>query len=304
MSMPLQRPSLRQLEYFVALSEHLNFRAAATACFVTQPALSGQIAQMESLLGVKLFERDKRQVRLTPEGERLLPVARDVLAKTTELVDVAESFGAPLTGRLRLGAIPTVGPYLLPRVLPAVREAFPALRLYLREDLTPNLLEQLQDGELDLLLLDIDVDLGDAVTHPLFSDPFLVAVREDDPLAGRAEVTIGDLAQREILLLQEGHCLRDQTLPLCERAGGEEVPGFRGSSLSTIVQMVAGGLGITLVPELAVEREIGSTPGLRTASFGAEGPCRTIGLAWRRTSAHGDEYRALGETLVRAYLAS
>ena len=304
MSTPLQRPSLRQLEYFVALSEHLNFRAAASSCSVTQPALSGQIAQMESLLGLRLFERDRRQVRLTTEGEQLLPLARSVLARTNELVDAAGSFGAPLTGRLRLGAIPTVGPYLLPRILPAVREAFPDLRLYLHEDLTPNLLGRLRDGELDLLLLDIDVDLGDAVQHSLFSDPFLVAVREDDPLSGSEEVTIADLAEREILLLEEGHCLRDQTLPLCERAGGEEVPGFRGSSLSTIVQMVAVGMGITLVPELAVERELGSTPALRTASFGAEGPCRTIGLAWRPTSAHGDEYRALGEVLVRAYLAS
>jgi len=304
MTTPLQRPSLRQLEYFVALSEHLNFRAAATSCYVTQPALSGQIAQMESLLDVRLFERDKRQVRLTDEGAKLLPVAREVLAKTTELVDLAGSFGAPLTGRLRIGAIPTVGPYLLPRVLPLVRETYPKLRIFLREDLTPNLLAQLADGELDLLLLDIDVELGDVVKHALFSDPFLVAVREDDELAGESEVEISSLAEREILLLQEGHCLRDQTLPLCERAGGAEVPGFRASSLSTIVQMVAGGLGITLVPELAVEREIDSTPGLVTANFGADGPGRTIGLAWRKTSAHGEEYQTLGETIVQAYVAS
>lgn len=304
MTTPLQRPSLRQLEYFVALTEHLNFRAAATACYVTQPALSGQIAQMESLLNVRLFERDKRQVRLTAEGEKLLPVARGVLEKTTELVDLAGSFGAPLTGRLRIGAIPTVGPYLLPRVLPKVREAFPLLRIFLREDLTPNLLAQLADGELDLLLLDIDVDLGDVVKHALFSDPFLVAVREGDELAGESEVQVSRLAKREILLLEEGHCLRDQTLPLCERAGGEEVPGFRASSLSTIVQMVAGGLGITLVPELAVEREIHSTPGLVTASFGADGPGRTIGLAWRKTSAHGEEYQTLGDTIVQAYVES
>ncbi len=304
MTTPLQRPSLRQLEYFAALSEHLNFRAAATACYVTQPALSGQIAQMETLLNVRLFERDKRQVRLTDEGAKLLPVAKEVLAKATELVDLAGSFGAPLTGRLRIGAIPTVGPYLLPRVLPLVRETYPKLRIFLREDMTPNLLAQLADGELDVLLLDIDVDLGDVVKHALFSDPFLVAVRDDDELAGESEVQISSLAEREILLLQEGHCLRDQTLPLCERAGGAEVPGFRASSLSTIVQMVAGGLGITLVPELAIEREIDSTPGLVTASFGADGPGRTIGLAWRKTSAHGEEYQTLGDTIVKAYVES
>ena len=300
----MERPTLRQLEYFVSVAERLSFRKAAEACFVSQPALSAQIAQLEALLGVRLFERSGRGVRLTGAGEALAPEAAEALAVCDRFGQLAQSLGAPLTGPLRLGVIPTVGPYLLPTVLPAVSAAYPELRLFLREDLTARLLEQLAAGTLDVLLLAIDVDSEGLTTLPLFSDPFVLAVAEGDDLAASAVVTLSSLESREVLLLDEGHCLRDQTLPLCESAGAEEASGFRGASLGTITQMVAAGLGVTLLPELAVEREASAVRGLRVIPFDAGGPSRAVGLAWRRSSPRGAEFTALGETMARAYAAS
>lgn len=300
----MERPTLRQLEYFVAVAERLSFRKAAETCFVTQPSLSAQIAQLEALLGVKLFERDRRGVQLTRAGEALVPGARETLASCDRLCQLAKSFGAPLTGPLRLGVIPTIGPYLLPKVLPAVTASYPELQVFLREDTTARLVEQLEEGKLDLLLLAIDVDLGAVTTRPLFSDPFVLAVPEGDALAGAREVSLSDLEDRSVLLLDEGHCLREQTLRLCDSAGADELGGFRASSLGTITQMVASGLGITLLPELAVEREAAAVPRLRVIPFGADGPARVVGLAWRSSSPRGDEYRALGETLTTAYARS
>jgi len=297
----MERPTLRQLEYFVALVERLSFRRAAESCFVSQPSLSAQIAQLEALLGVKLFERDRRGVRLTRAGEALVLGARETLASCDRFCQLAGSFGAPLTGPLRLGVIPTIGPYLLPKVLPAVSASYPELQVFLREETTARLLEQLAEGKLDLLLLAIDVDLGAVTTLPLFSDPFVLAVPPGDELADSKEVCLSDLEGRSILLLDEGHCLREQTLPLCDSAGADELSGFRASSLGTITQMVASGLGITLLPELAVEREAAAVPRLRVIPFGADGPGRVVGLAWRSNSPRGDEYRALGESLATAY---
>jgi len=300
----MERPTLRQLEYFVAVAERLSFRKAAESCFVSQPTLSAQIAQLEALLGVKLFERDRRGVQLTQAGEALVPGARETLASSDRLCQLARSFDAPLTGPLRLGVIPTIGPYLLPKVLPAVSESYPELQVFLREDTTARLLDQLAEGKLDLLLLAIDIELGAVTTLSLFSDPFVVAVPEGDELAAAEELSLSDLDGRNILLLDEGHCLRDQTRPLCESAGADELSGFRASSLATITQMAAGGLGITLLPELAVEREAAAVPRMRVIPFGADGPSRAIGLAWRSNSPQGDEYRTLGETLATAYARS
>ncbi len=300
----MERPTLRQLEYFVAVAERLSFSRAAESCFVSQPALSAQIAQLEAFLGVKLFERDRRGVRLTPGGEALVAGAKETLASCDHFCQLARSFGVPLTGPLRLGVIPTIGAYLLPKVLPAVSKSYPELQLFLREDMTVRLLEQLEEGKLDLLLLAIDIDLGGVITQPLFSDPFMLAVPESDELASSREVSLSDLEGRNVLLLDEGHCLREQTLPLCESVGADELGGFRASSLGTITQMVATGLGITLLPELAVGREAAAVPGLRVIPFGADGPSRSVGLAWRANSPRADEYRTLGETLATAYANS
>ncbi len=300
----MERPTLRQLEYFLAVAERLSFSKAADSCFVSQPALSAQIAQLEAVLGVRLFERGHRRVQLTRSGEALVPGARETLASSDRLGQLAKSLGEPLTGALRLGVIPTVGPYLLPKVLPAVSHAFPDLQVFLREDMTDRLLEQLQAGKLDLLLLAIDLDLGAVTTLPLFSDPFVVAVPDNDSLAEAKEARMSDLDGRDVLLLDEGHCLRAQTMPLCDAVGAQETGGFRASSLGTITQMVASGLGITLLPELAVEREAAAVPGLRTIPFGADGPSRVVGLAWRSSSPRSGEYKELGKVLGTAYAQS
>jgi len=300
----MERPTLRQLEYFVAVAEKLSFRKAAESCFVTQPSLSAQIAHLEALLGLKLFERDRRGVQLTSAGAALVPGAKQTLSSCDSLGQLARSLGAPLTGPLRLGVIPTIGAYLLPKVLPAVAESYPDLQIFLREDVTVRLLEQLEEGRLELLLLAIDVDLGGVATQPLFSDPFVLAVPERDELATSHEVDLSDLEGRNVLLLDDGHCLRTQTLPLCDSAGAKEQGGFRGSSLGTITQMVSSGLGITLLPELAVEREAAAVSGLRVIPFGPDGPSRTVGLAWRASSPRADEFRTLGEAMVTAYAQS
>ena len=297
----MQLPTLRQLEYFTALAETLNFREAAEASQVSQPGLSGQIAQLESTLHGKLFERDRRQVRLTRLGSTLLPKAREVLQNAAQLSELARSMGAPLTGPLRVGTIPTVGPYLLPKILPAVRETFPKLQLFLREDLTPNLLDQLEAGDLDLLLLATDVPLGDLEIMTLFSDPFTVLVPKGHAFESQEEVQVEQLHQVDVLLLEEGHCLGDQALTLCTAPGQTDVAGFRSSSLSTIVQMVAGGMGITLLPEMALERELGGAPHLTTVPFPHDGPSREIGLAWRKSSPRASEYRMIGEAMTQAY---
>ena len=300
----MQLPTLRQLEYFSALAETLNFREAAEASQVSQPGLSGQIAQLESILHGKLFERDRKQVRMTRLGETLLPKAREVLANAADLADLARSMGAPLAGPLRLGTIPTVGPYLLPKILPAVRRTYPELSMYLREDLTPHLLDQLERGDLDLLLLAIDVPLGEVDTMPLFSDPFSVLVPKGHAFTSQPEVRLEQLYQVDVLLLEEGHCLGDQTMALCKAPNQSDIAAFRSSSLSTIVQMVAGGLGITLLPEMALEREVSTTPNLTTVPFPPDGPYRQIDLAWRKSSPRAAEFRMIGETMTQAYAQS
>lgn len=299
----MQRPTLRQLEYFVAVAKHLSFRQAAEACFVSQPALSEQIAQLESLLRVKLFERG-RKVSITSAGLALLDRATDILTSSDQLVETATSLGDPLTGPLRLGTIPTVGPYLLPAIVPGIHAAHPKLELYLSENRTEDLLEELADGRLDVLLLDIDVDLGKVETHLLFSDPFLVALSSADELAAAPSLPLSKLDDRNVLLLDEGHCLREQTLPLCKRVGLSENTGFRGSSLGTIVQMVASGLGFTLMPEMAVEREKAAAAGLAVIPLEDDIVGRSIGLAWRKSSPRAEEYRQLGATITAAYAAS
>ncbi len=294
-------PTLRQLEYLVALARTLNFREAAEACHVSQPALSAQIQQLEQLLGVQLFERDKRSVRITPAGEALTIRARVVLAGVDDLVGAARAFLEPLVGTLRLGVIPTVAPYLLPAALPAIRAEYPGLRLLLREDQTEHLLERLSSGDLDLLLLALEADLGEVHTEALFSDPFVLATPIDHGLA-RADgpVAVDALGDEGILLLEDGHCLRDQALSVCDGAGARELVEFRASSLNTLVQMVAAGEGITLLPSLAVRLETREGRGLATRAFDAPCPARTIGLAWRPGSPRADEFRLLGAHLRAA----
>lgn len=279
----------------MALPDTLSFRKAAEACSVSQPGLSVQLKELERMLEVRLFERDRRKVLLTAAGKRIVQAARQILAEVEGLVESARSLKNPLAGVLRLGVIPTVAPYLLPRIMPAVHRKYPDLRLFLREEQTRTLVELAREGQLDLLLLALEAELGDLETAPLFADPFVLALSAAHPLARRKVVCEKDLRGEQILLLTDGHCLRGQTAPICESADACELADFRATSLSTLVQMVASGIGVTLLPRMALEAEVGSRKGLTARKFAATAPARTIGFAWRRSSPYRGTFLLLGE---------
>ena len=295
----MNRPTLRQLEYAVAVEEHRSFQNAADACGVSQPGLSAQLRALEDQLGARLFERSPREVVPTAAGEEVVHRARAVLAATDDLVAAARALSEPLAGPLHLGVIPTIAPFLLPSALPRIRRVFPRLRLFLHEERTPVLVERVRSGRLDVALLALEADLGDLETLALFRDPFVVAVGRDHPLARRRSIGERELEGSEVLLLEDGHCFRDQALEICHRAGASEVGDFRAASLGTLVEMVGGGMGATLLPGMAA-----AAPGLPRSlvvrPFRKPGPGRTVGLAWRRTSPRGEEFRRLGEVIAAA----
>lgn len=291
-----QTPTLRQLEYLVAIADLGSFHRAARACGVSQPGLSAQIRQLEALLELRLLERDRRRVLLTPAGLALVRRARAVLAEARGLVEAASALQRPLSGALRLGVIPTVAPYLLPRALPRVRRRHPELRLWLREAQTGELVAALERGELDVLLLALEAPLTDLETHALFRDPFHVALPKGHALARRRRIRERDLAGEAVLLLDDGHCLRAQALAVCRDAGAEEQSDFRATSLGTLIEMVCGGAGVTLLPELALRTEA-RRPGLAIVPFAKPEPHRTIGLAWRPTSGRTAEFALLGKSI-------
>jgi LysR family hydrogen peroxide-inducible transcriptional activator len=286
-------PTLRQLEYVIAIDDHGSFQAAADACHVTQPGLSTQVRQLEDTLDLQLFERGRKPVLVTPAGREILERARRVLNGVEELCEAARCLGSPLSGPLRLGVIPTVAPFLLPGALPALRRAYPALRLELHEARTPELVAALERGELDLLLLALEAPLGDAVTLPLFEDPFILAVPRGHRLAGRKRIREADLAGEAVLLLDDGHCMRDQALSICTSAGASELADFRASSLTTLIHMTASGAGVTLLPALAAQDPAALDRDLALVAFTRPVPKRTVGFAWRRTSPRGLEFAVL-----------
>jgi LysR family transcriptional regulator, hydrogen peroxide-inducible genes activator len=294
-----ERPTLRQLEYLVALAETLHFGKAAKRCAVSQPALSSQIQHLEELVGAQLFERSGRRTMLTPLGSRLAARARAILRDADELMEVAGAAGTGLQGEVRMGVIPTVAPYLLPALLPAVREAWPKLRLLLREDQTHRLVDRLREGGLDLLLLALPVDGDDLAQLPLMEEPFILAAPRGHPLARKGPVSDADLDGAEVLLLEEGHCLRDQALSVCRLAGASETADVRATSLGTLVQMVQGGLGVTLLPATAAAVEVREET-IVLRKFRRPEPTRMLGLVWRKSSARGEAYASLGQTLREA----
>ena len=290
-------PNLRHLRYLAALAEHRHFGRAAAASNITQSTLSASLRELESLLGAPLVDRTTRSVVLTPLGEAVVERARRVLHEAEELVRLAESERAPLSGTLRLGVIPTIGPFLLPRILPRLRRAFPKLRLYLTEDQTDRLLEALHAGRLDAALLALPYDCGPADTQVLWDDPFHLVARPEHPLTHEKRLMPAKIDSAALLLLRDGHCLKDHVLSACRPGGSRHVDAFEATSLHTLVQMVDNGLGVTLLPQLAIDAGILKGTGLVTRPV-ANAPPRQIALAWRRGSGRAQEFRTLGSALI------
>ncbi len=290
-------PTLRQLRYLVAVAERKHFGHAAEDCFVTQSTLSAGIRELEILLGVEVFARSKRHVELTPVGERLLEPARTILAAAEDLVDLAVIGAKPLTGLVRLGVIPTIAPYLLPRALPPLRASYPELRLYLREEQTGVLIDGLWRGRLDAALIALPYETGSLQTVLLGNDQLLLACRADHPLAGRHAVDRDDLNGQPLLLLEDGHCLREHVLTACRLAPGHGKEDLQATSLGTLIQMVANDIGVTLLPEMAVPYEGLRASGVVAIPFVAPQPTRQIALVWRRRSARDSDFCLLADAL-------
>lgn len=289
--------NLRDLEYFIAVVETGHFGRAAEMCHVSQPTLSTQIRKLEDELGTPLLERTSRRVVLTSVGREVAKQARQVLAQVGQLKAAASAVQGLLTGPLRLGAFPTLGPYLLPELIPLLREHAPDLKPYLIEEKTTELLTRLRDGRLDAALLALPIEGDDLKIMPLFREPFVAALPHDHALARKRQLDISALADQNLLLLEDGHCFREQALEICHRAGaGEEE--FKATSLETLRHMVSAGMGITLMPALAARD---NTAPLALRPFKAPAPERTIGLVWRRGSAGTPTLEALAQ-LIRRHL--
>jgi LysR family hydrogen peroxide-inducible transcriptional activator len=290
-------PTLKQLRYLSALADHLHFGQAAEACHVTQSTLSAGIQELETLLDAPLVDRTKRSVMFTPLGEDIVARGRAILRAAEDLVSLADAAREPLTGVLRLGVIPTIGPYLLPRLLPGLRARHPRLRLYLREEQTQRLIDRLLAGEIDLALLALPYPCGDVETRVLGRDSFQVALPKDHPLAALDAVPVARLATEPLLLLEDGHCLRDHALAACAFEGARQRGPFEATSLMTLVQMVANGLGVTLVPSLAVSAGLLAGTDVVARPLEDARAAREIGLVWRRGAGRRVEFQAFADAL-------
>jgi LysR family hydrogen peroxide-inducible transcriptional activator len=289
--------SLRQLRYLESLAENRHFGHAAEACAVSQPALSMQIRELEDELKLSLVERRKSGIELTEQGGEIARRARSILAAVRDLVDYAKHQEGPLSGVLKLGAIPSIAPYLLPTALPELKRRFPDLSLQLRETMTETLVRELIIGDLDLILVALPIEDAELETLYLFDDKFVLATQAGGKGKRPVHATPDMLASERLLLLEEGHCLRDQALSYCRLVTPEARESFGASSLATIVQMVAGGYGITLLPEMAIASEVHQRNDIRLLRFQAPEPKREIGLAWRRTSPRKADFEQFADLL-------
>ena len=279
--------NLQELRYLVAIAEHRHFGRAAEACFVSQPTLSTQIKKLERELGVELVERSPRQVMMTETGERIVERARIVLGETDNIAEIARQAIDPESGSLRVGLFPTLAPYLLPHVVPHLHTSFPNLELLLVEEKTEVVLQRLRDGKLDAGVLALPVPGEQLHMEPLFTEEFVLAVPASHELArSEGPVDASVLAGEHVLLLEEGHCLRDQALSVCQLVGASERTGFRATSLETLRQMVAAGVGVTLLPELAVQSPVAVSEDIALLRFSEPVPRRHVAMFWRETSVY------------------
>lgn len=291
-------PTLKQLQYLVALKDHGHFGRAAEACFVTQSTMSAGIRELETLIGVTLVERTRRVVRFTPLGDRIADKARRVIREAEELGDMARAAGRPLSGEMRMSVIPTIAPFMLPRILPALRRDYPDLKLFLREETTGVACEGLHNGRTDCVLLALPYACGEVTAAPLFDDRLFVAFPDTDLPDPPATIAADDIDETRLLLLEDGHCLKDHALAACNRPELGAQAMMLGTSLHTIVQMVDNGLGVTMLPEMAVESGILDHTHISARPLAAEHATRTIALVWRRASPRERDFRLLAEVLA------
>jgi len=293
-------PTLKQLQYLVALKEHGHFGRAAEAAYVTQSTLSAGIRELESLIGVTLVERTRRIVRFTALGNRIVEKAHRVLREAEELAAMAQASGSPLVGELRMSVIPTIAPFLLPSLLPRLRAERPALQLYLREETSHAALDSLRHGHADCVLLALPFPCGDVETEVLFPDPLLVAFPKDDPRDPPPQISPDMIDGNRLLLLEDGHCLKDHALAACNRAELRNEATITGTSLHTLVQMVDNGLGLTLLPDMAIQGGILTNTQIVTRPIGSPSAHRDIALIWRRNSPRETDFRLMADILRNA----
>ncbi len=292
-------PSIKQLRYICAVAEHKHFSKAAEACFVTQSTLSAAIQELESQLGVVIFERSKKSVLITPLGERLLKQARLILGDVEDFVSLAKTHDEALAGDIRLGVIPTIGPFLLPHLLKELRKNYSKLKLFLKEDLSAQLYQQLLQGQLDLIILAFPYSLPEMETISLLKDEFLLCLPPGHQLEKSKQVKQAQLKGESLLLLEEGHCLRDHALEACKLEKADTDLVYQGTSLHTLVQMVANGLGVTLLPAISIEADVLGDTDLQLKHFTNENVTREIGMAWRKSDPRREEYLLLADFIKK-----
>ncbi|MFB3101225.1 MAG: LysR substrate-binding domain-containing protein [Gammaproteobacteria bacterium] len=287
-------PTVKQLRYLIALEKHVHFGKAAESCFVSQSAFSVAIRELESTLGTQLFDRTNKRVSITAMGQEIVVQARLVVRDLEALMDMAWVSSEPLSGKLRLGVIPTISPFLLPKILPQLRSHFPRLQLFLQEDTTQRVYEKLMSGELDLILIAFPYELRNVEKMTLFKDPFLLAYKKGSQFIKTQKVTADNLQSESIMLLGDGHCLRDHALSACKIRNRNKVSHFSASSLLTLIEMVEADLGVTYLPEMAKDSPMLKNTNIKTQAM-PKNSHREIGLIWRKGSARGKEFRMLGE---------
>ena len=295
--------NLRDLEYLVAIDEEQHFNKAAERCFVSQPTLSGQLKKLEDELGLLLVERTNRQVKMTGAGIAVANQARRILAETRTLKEIAKSFDDPMAGELHMGLIPTVAPYLLPVIMPVLNKHFPKLKLWLHEYQTKILLGKLRNAELDILILALPVETNEFAEIDLFQEPFWLAAPKSEEITNKKMIKLQDLNKREILLLEEGHCLRGQALDVCFAAGATEQSGFQATSLETLRHMVAEGMGMTLIPELAVPTRTRKDDNIRYLQFNDPQPTRRIGILYRKGNYREATFQSIA-SIIQEFMAN
>ncbi len=289
-------PTIKQLRYLIALEKHLHFGKAAEACFVTQSAFSVAIKELESILNTSLVDRTNRSVVFTSTGTLVAQQARLAIFDIEGIIDIAKSNQEPLSGQLKMGVIPTIAPFLLPRILPAIRKKYPKLELYLKEEQTSRIHQLLLDGELDILLLALPVDLISTESLSIFNDPFMLAYHKGTDLIDPKNFSPNKLNKESILLLEDGHCLRDHAMSACSLSKSEKISKFSASSLYSLIQMVDSNLGITFVPQMAVDSGLLKNTKVITSEL-KEKSYREIGLMWRKSSVRKQEFNLLADVI-------